>query len=196
MSSRPLSPLLIPFALWLIIISALYLNYSLDVKGALLALLFMYLLVGIPLLLAGIKIVREGCIIVWRLGRKNRVVCGPRIILVDPLLDKVSKLLVNVRLVDFVDLVSPFLVGEQGKIRMRFAVAYHILDPFIAKGIIQKIGRILFLEISFALQMVPKIEHLNSQSRANIERIVYEWLDRKLAQYGIKVYSVEIIKAE
>ena len=190
--SKPVSWILIPFLVWIPLIVIMIMIDMFSISTALWALIFLELLIGLPIFLAGVRVVGNECIVIFRLDRINRIVCGPRIILFDPIFEKTARLPPSSRMTNTIK-ISMRKPGEEYKtLHMELVVVYNIIDMGIAQKILPNIEKTLEYQIRYAIQELDHILSLNESTKVHIGTYLRKKLDESLKDFGIKIYSVDI----
>jgi len=143
LTSKPISPFLITFVLWIIVVLiGLTIYPAMSIVSMIWMLLFIFLFFGLPLLFAGVKIIPEyERAAVLRLGRYIGMM-GPGIIFIDPIFDKAYRFDLRVQTVDIPS--QEVLTKDNINIKVDAVIIYRVIDPGKAFITVREVPRLLY----------------------------------------------------
>ncbi len=193
----PITPFFVP-AIFAILIVALEAAVEVIVTAYEMIIVFLYiylwllLFLGLPLFLAGIRIIPEyERAAVLRLGRYKGML-GPGMIVMDPILDRSYRFDLRVQTVDIPQ--QEVLTKDNVNIKVDAVIIYRVFDPGKAFITVQNIRQVLYQYGQANLREVLGVHDLDEilQKREEMAKIIQEEVDRVVGEWGIKIISVAL----
>ncbi len=192
MSTKPISFILIPLILWAILSVIIVASIGPAIGLIIWVLIFLLAVVGIPILIAGIRIIPEyERAAILRFGRYKGLK-GPGVIIIDSIFDKAYRFDLRVQTIDIPR--QEVLTKDNINIKVDAVVVYRVSDPGIAFITVRDIRRLIFQYGQANLREVLGIHELDEilQKREEMARIIQEELDKMFGEWGIKIISVAL----
>jgi len=193
LTSKPISPFLITFVLWIIVVLiGLTIYPAISIVSMIWMLLFIFLFFGLPLLFAGVKIIPEyERAAVLRLGRYIGMM-GPGIIFIDPIFDKAYRFDLRVQTIDIPS--QEVLTKDNINIKVDAVIIYRVIDPGKAFITVREVPRLLYQYGQANLREVLGIHELDEilQKREEMAKIIQDEVDKVVGEWGIKIISVAL----
>ena len=124
------------------------------------------------------------------------MLCGPRVLLIDPIFDAVREYVLALRFTSIIKIRVRDPLVRGGHIRMRLAIVYDVIDLKAVHRILADIERILRSHIIYYIQEMSRRGILDFNNVSRIEKYLHRELGLKLENFGIRIYSVEIIEID
>lgn len=161
-----------------------------------LILLFIVLLIGVPLLISAVKVVKEyERLVVFRLGRLRGAI-GPGLVLVIPFVDTINKVDLRVVTVDVPK--QEILTRDNVSVTVDAVVYYRVIDPIAAVTRLANYHYAVSLIAQTVLRDVLGQADLDDllQRRDELNKRITGILDEMTIPWGIKIAAVTIKTVE
>ena len=193
----PISPFLVP-AIFAVIVLAFAMIAGVAVTAEEIVAFFvstylwLLLFLGLPLFIAGIRIIPEyERAAVLRLGRYKGML-GPGMIVMDAIMDRAYRFDLRVQTVDIPQ--QEVLTKDNVNIKVDAVIIYRVFDPGKAFITVQNVRQVLFQYGQANLREVLGVHELDEilQKREEMAKIIQEEVDSVVGEWGIKIISVAL----